>query len=99
MKYHRWPQLFGLLLLAAVIAGAAAAPAAAAAPDPAAAAAAYLQARGAAVTASVPAAVLAPWLVPGSRLASEEYFVALRAAPSSWATPSTASTPMSPSRA
>ena len=76
MKHHRWPQLFGLLLLAAVIAGAAAAPAAAAAPDPAAAAAAYLQARGAAVTASDPAAVLAPWLVPGSRLASEEYFVA-----------------------
>ena len=82
MRHHRWFQALVLLLLAAAVLAAAAAPAAAAtgaaADDrgPAAAAASYLQARAEAVTAADPGAALAPWLLPGSRLASQEYFVA-----------------------
>jgi len=47
---------------------------------PAAAATGYLQARAAAVTSDDPAAVLAPWLAAGSRLAASEALIAKGAA-------------------
>jgi hypothetical protein len=75
MRRRRWFHLIAATLLAAAAGAATAAPAAAA-PDPGAAATAYLQARGAAVAAADPAAVLAPWLGREGRLASTEYFVA-----------------------
>jgi hypothetical protein len=75
MKHPRWLKLAaGLAVAAAVYAGAAAP--AAAAPDPAAAAVAYLEARGAAVTASAPAAPLARWLAGAPALAAREAAVA-----------------------
>ena len=49
---------------------------AAATAGPAATASAYLEARAAAITASDPSAVLAPWVVPGSALARTEARVA-----------------------
>lgn len=66
--------------MAALFAGAAAAPSAAAAPDPAAAASAYLQARGAAITAPDADAVLAPWLAQNPGLAASEGLMARGAA-------------------
>ena len=77
MRRPHWPPWLALLAGAVAVLGiAAAAPAAAAAPDPAAAASAYLQARAAAITATDPGAVLAPWTVSGTQLASQECFVA-----------------------
>lgn len=59
---------------AAAAAGLLAAPAAAAIGTPEDAATAYLQARAAAITSRQPAAVLAPYVLPGSALASREVF-------------------------
>ncbi len=74
---------FALTLAAALLLlGALAAPAAAAPPapegggDPAAIAEGYLLARAAATVTADPAATLAPWLVPGSRLARHQSLLA-----------------------
>jgi cell wall-associated NlpC family hydrolase len=84
MNRRHWAHLVGAAVIAAALA--VAAPAAgtpagdgdgrAADAGPAAAATAYLQARAAAIPATDPAAVLAPWVVAGSALARTEARVA-----------------------
>ncbi len=83
MNRPQWMHLVAAALAVAACAGAtpaAAATAPAAAADPAAAANGYLEARGAAITAADPAAVLSSWVAPGSRLADGEALLARGAA-------------------
>jgi cell wall-associated NlpC family hydrolase len=72
MNKRRWSSLIAAAVLALMLY---AASAAAAAPGPAGTAAGYLRARAAAVTATDPGAVLAPWLGRG-KLATKESLVA-----------------------